>query len=266
MLPAQFYLFHLFPRLFSIMKYRVVRIPKRNGKFRQIYIASEADNCYLRRLIPHLEAILFQHDASQASYAFQKGKNCALHAQQHVGYRYTLFMDLENFFDSISSQHLQKYVPTTLLKHCLIQDHPRQGLPTSPILSEIAFLDCDKQIMETLKNLDCDVKYTRYADDLVFSCHKRGLLKRLAYLIKNIVESHGFTINVRKTKYRDQQKGRVIITGIAVDKDGIHPSRATKKKMRAALHQKNINSWNGLIEWAQCKLPNQYTAPENKTD
>lgn len=237
------------------MKYRVARISKGNGKFREIYIASKEDNARLRDLIPELEDILAKSDDYKANYAFQSGKNCALNAVQHIGYKYTLSMDLENYFDSISPGHVEKLIPHSIVKQCFIDGNPKQGLPTSPIISVIAFLSCDRQIIEALNKLSIDAVYTRYADDLVFSFDNPKNEGRIRFIVRQIVEKDGFKINDKKTKLQDAKNGRIIITGIAVDKRGLHATRRTKKKMRAAIHQKNESSLSGLSEWSKCKLP-----------
>ena len=75
-------------------------------------------------------------------------------------------------------------------------------------------------------------------------------------MARQIIEKRGLKINERKTNLQDSKNGKVIITGIAVDKNGICATRRTKKKARAAIHQKNLSSLRGLIEWSKCKLPN----------
>lgn len=240
------------------MEYKVARIPKGNGKFRCIYIASEKDNLQLRSLIPELERILEKSDTSKVNYAFQRDKNCALNALQHIGYRYTLSMDLENFFDSISPEHVEGVIPDSIINQCFIDGNPKQGLPTSPIISIIAFLSCDKNIVETLNKLNINAVYTRYADDLIFSFNDQKDEGKIRFVVKQIVEKHGFRINEKKTKLQNSKNGRIIITGMAVDNKGIYATRRTKKKIRAAVHQNNERSVVGLIEWSKCKLPSAF--------
>lgn len=237
------------------MKYKVARIPKGNGKFRYIYIASEKDKLQLRSLIPELEGILEKSDSCKVNYAFQKNKNCVLNALQHIGYKFTLSMDIENFFDSISSAHVSGVIPELIIKQCFVDGSPKQGLPTSPIISTIAFLSCDTKIVETLNNLNINTVYTRYADDLIFSFNDSKDEGKIRFVVKQIVEKNGFKINENKTKLQDSRNGRVIITGIAVDSKGLYATRRTKKKIRAATHQKNEKSLIGLSEWSKCKLP-----------
>ncbi|MDC6668296.1 hypothetical protein OEZ84_26545, partial [Leclercia adecarboxylata] len=43
-----------------------------------------------------------RHASDCADHAFQKGRNCVTNAQAHVGKRFTLSLDLTDFFDSIN--------------------------------------------------------------------------------------------------------------------------------------------------------------------
>lgn len=114
-----------------IEPYKISRIPKGNGKFRQIYVPSAEYRDALRALLPDLEQILDRLDVQRLNYAFQKGRNCVLHALQHVGFKYTLSMDLEDFLDSVQQRHLTGLIPAQYLDKCLIDGNPKQGLPTS---------------------------------------------------------------------------------------------------------------------------------------
>jgi hypothetical protein len=151
------------------LSFRIVRIPKGRGSYREIYIVSEDDRVELRSLLPQLYKIQESRDILGASYAFQKDKNCALMALQHIGHCYTLSMDLENFFESVTARHVKDVLPQDLIDRCFIDGRLRQGLPTSPVISNIAFISFDSAIVLALRKQKINVVYTRYADDLVFS-------------------------------------------------------------------------------------------------
>ena len=117
-----------------------------------------------------------------------------------------------------------------------------------------------------LNKLDISAVYTRYADDLVFSFNERRYAGQICTIVRQIVENQGFKINERKTTLQDAKNGRVIVTGIAIDPKGLYPTRRTKKKIRAAIHQENSSSLRGLLDWSKCKLPNSIYACEEKLD
>lgn len=239
-------------------EYRICKIPKKNGHYRKIYIPADDYKKLLQLHIPKIEDAHRKNDNTKVSYAFQSGKNCSLHAMQHVGFDFTLSLDLEDFFDSVSRKHLKGLIDKDTLDVCLIDGSPRQGLPTSPLLCDIAFLATDSAILKTLQRHHIDACYTRYADDLVFSFNKKSDARKIEFLVAQIVEYNGFKLNNGKTKLQHSKNGRVIVTGIGIDSNGIHPTRKTLKKLRAAMHQRNEHSARGLKEWSKCKFPRSY--------
>ena len=238
-------------------QYRIKFIPKSNGEKRHLYIPHGVYKEELLERLAEVELIHSELNTARASYAFLKGRNCALMATQHVGFAYTLTVDIKDFFDSVHRRHLTGLVPDDLLDLCLIDDAPRQGLPTSPLLASIAMLSVDSQIMQLIGKLNGDVRYTRYADDLAFSFDDKNLAAVLSDITAAYLKLNGFELNPRKTKLQSRKNGRRIITGIGVDDHGIHPTRATLRRLRAAEHQSEFRHANGLAEWAKCRLPKQ---------
>lgn len=238
-----------------LTSYRRVRLAKGGGKFREIYIPAANDRMRLRSLLPGLENILSSVDDAHVNYAFEKAKNCALNAFQHIGYQYTLSFDLKDFFDNVSAAHVAGIVPDVIVQSCFIDGAPRQGLPTSPLIATIAFLKADRKIIDLMKKTGVRAVYTRYADDLAFSFDDPKAAGKIKVIVEQVVAQFGFQINARKTCLQDARNGRRIITGIAVDHDGLHATRKVRRKIRAAKHQQNERSARGLEEWAKCKLP-----------
>ena len=100
--------------------------------------------------------------------------------------------------------------------------------------------------------------YTRYADDLVFSFDERRHAGQIETIVRQVLAKFGFEVNERKTTLQDAKNGRIVINGLAIDSHGLHPTRRTKKKARAAAHQQNASSLFGLLEWQKCKLPSLF--------
>lgn len=239
--------------------FRITRIPKGRGRFRDIYIASKEDRLALRSLLPELHELHERCDRADAGYAFLRNRNCALMALQHIGRPYALSMDLENFFESVTTCHVTNVLPRALIDRCFIEGRLRQGLPTSPVISNIAFCPFDDAIVAALKALKIDAVYTRYADDLVFSYSDAFAGGKIRTAVKQIVERGGFKVNEKKTRIQSARNGRIIVVGIALDSSGLHPTRKTRRKIRAAQHQGNAVSAAGLDEWSKCKLPKAIT-------
>jgi hypothetical protein len=236
-------------------QYKVFQLSK-GRKTRNIYIVNPLKKFKLVKLIPYLEDTLKKVDQTNVNYAFEKGKNCSLGAMNHIGYKYTISFDLVNFFDSVRKNHVDGILNNEVINYCFIDGAPRQGLPTSPLIATIAFLKCDQLILDHIKKNKIDAVYTRYADDLIFSFNNIQDRGKITFLVDKATEANNFKINTNKTKFQNSRNGMRIITGLAVDNFGVHPTRKTKRKIRAATHQYNLPSLDGLIEWAKCKLPN----------
>lgn len=239
------------------IKYQIFKISKKNGKHRVIYSIDTITKKILTSLLPTLQNIYDRNNVYNNNYGFIKGRNCVQNALSHIGYNFTLSMDIENFFDSVSESHVKHIIPSAIIQKCFIDGAPRQGLPTSPIIATIAFLKCDNLIIKRLKENNLKVVYTRYADDMTFSFNHKEDLQKIKFIVKQTIEEFNFKVNEKKTSMQDIKNGRIIITGIAVDKYGLYSTRKIKKKIRAAIHQNNLPSELGLREWAMCKLPNR---------
>jgi len=242
------------------LDYRQFKLPKGNGTYRYIYVVSDEWHAAIKAILPTLNVLQEKFDYVDCSYGFRKNRNAALNAFQHLGYNYTISFDLKDFFDQVTRDNLKDINPNDILDLCLINDSPRQGMPSSPALCNIAFRNCDQAIKNNLDKISTSICYTRYADDLTISFNDKTLIAKIKHLIESITSLHGFKLNRKKTRLQSIANGRVIINGIALDKNGLHPTRKTKRKLRAALHQKKKRAANGLNEWAKCKFPKGYLA------
>ena len=237
--------------------YRIVKIPKGGRDYRTLYIPCSSYRALLEIHLPALHEIAQELDSTGANYAFVKGRNAALNAKCHIGKRYALKFDLKDFFDSISVSHVSGILPRDIIEDCFINGAPRQGLPTSPLIATIALYNFDADMVHAL-NSKSERRYTRYADDITISFDRPDFQGAIRAIVVSLVRKHGLALNSRKTKLLDARNGRLIISGIGVDQDGLHPTRKTVKKFRAAMHQGNLSSARGLAEWAACKLPTAY--------
>lgn len=239
-------------------RYKSFKLPKGNGQYRTVYKVLDGNwNARLKGYLPYLDRRLKELDTLKVNYAFVKGRNCVLNALQHVGYNYTMNFDLKSFFDSVTTEHVSSLLDNEILDDCFVEGAPRQGIPTSPVICNIAFLHCDSLINNALSLISIEFKYTRYADDLIISFDKLSDATKIGFVVRQIVERNGFSLNEKKTKLQSVSNGRVIVTGVAIDRKGIYPTRKIKKKIRAAIHQNNNTSLKGLEEWAKCNLPNE---------
>lgn len=229
--------------------------------FRTLYIPDTGYKKYLKNKLPQLlESYYSLEGDNRYCHSFLPGRNCVSNALYHVGFSYNISLDIKDFFDAITPEHVASKLSRDLIEDCFIEGAPRQGLPTSPIIANIAMIDIDNEIAASISKLTSEFVYTRYADDICVSFNQKQYLHQAKYLIINLLNRHGFRVNNKKTTFQSLKNGKLVITGVAVDKTGVHPTRKTRRKMRAAKHQGNDLSYRGLHEWAECKLPGQVTS------
>lgn len=237
------------------MNYKIYHKSKNNGEYRIIYIVNSEIKQKLKSFLPLFENIFSKLNRSDICYSFITNKNCSLHAYQHIGYNFTLSLDIKDFFDSVTKEHFKNIVDAEIIEECFINNTLGQGLPTSPILSNIALNKTDNMIINMLNDMKFKYIYTRYADDMVFSFNEKDKSQLIFTIVKYILELNNFKLNYKKNKLQFSKNGRRVITGIAVDNSRIYATRKTKKKIRSALHKGNIYSLIGLHEYEKCKLP-----------
>lgn len=270
-----------------------ILIPKSNGKVRVCYNPDDETKRRLRALVPQLNLIAEELDVFHVQHGFTEGRSPVTNAKQHIGWEFTASFDLDSFFDTVTKAHIDKALSVIRnhsvpydLSECFVDDAARQGLPTSPALANIAASPMDRDIMALCPKgrfADPVLVYTRYADDLTFSCRTMATVSLLLQEIPKIVEKHGFKINPSKTKVQAAAAGRRIITGVAVGEKDVTITRDTRRRLRAGHHQDteglrrrnirrllfNRKRWNtklplrarfyfqlrGLREWAKLKAP-----------
>ena len=64
----------------------------------------------------------------------------------------------------------------------------------------------------------------------------------------------GWKLAEHKARVQHSIAGKRIIVGIAVDAR-LAATRSTKRRLRAALHQRKKRQIVGLTEWSKCKMP-----------
>jgi len=229
-------------------------LKKSSNQFRLIYIPSDEYREELARCKEELQQILDKHVDGCADHAFLKKRNCVTNAEMHLGKRYVLSLDIQNFFDSITRSSLVDRLSPDLLFWVLEDGAPRQGLPTSPLVSNIAMIEVDRRIQRLCEALG-NVSFSRYADDITIGFQDPALRTILQRGIKMILGSRGLALNRQKTHLQNARNGSIHITGVAIDHQRVRPTRKTLRRIRAAKHQQNTAQVAGLTEWARCKFP-----------
>lgn len=259
---------------------RIVKIKKRRNEYRTIYVPSREEKKELKAILAELEKLECAY--SPFAHGFVSGRNIITNATQHVGFLVTLSFDLKDFFDSVT--HLgfhkndvwEKLYPISAeafqksMELCFPDGAARQGLPTSPCLSNIASFDMDFEIYEKVKFIVKDFVFTRYADDITISINRinSDIISRIQSVVRETVEKYGFKENERKRRVQFASMGRREVCGLMVD-DKVYVSRHFRRRLRAAKHRLSQNPDNGkqkqivrgMLEFSKLKLPGKKSEP-----
>ncbi|QWG70405.1 RNA-directed DNA polymerase (plasmid) [Bacillus mycoides] len=227
--------------------YKNFLIPKKNGEQREINTPT-----YSLKLVQRwiLEEILEKIGVSEESMAFKKGPGNGIkkNAEIHLYSLYLLQLDIKDFFINIKRKRVfylfrdlgyNVAISNILANLCTYKDYLPQGGITSPYLSNLICYKLDKR----LKGLCAkrDILYTRYADDLTFSCDNRESLKKVQKVIEEIIEDEGFKTNPLKTRLLSPSSHKKV-TGITVNERYIKANKKLKKKVRAMIHHAFISA------------------------
>jgi retron-type reverse transcriptase len=222
-----------------------------------------------------LDNLLANAEIHPAAHGFVKGRSIVSNALPHIGKDVVINLDLKNFFPSIAMPRIKgifsqmgysEQIATTLALLCteaqteevsvdgetfFVAHGQRalpQGSPCSPALTNILCRRLDARLQGCAAKLG--FSYTRYADDLTFSCSEEGrkLAGKLLWRVKQIVAAEGLTPHPDK-QHVMRSAQRQSVTGIVVnDKPSIE--RDTLRRFRATLYQVEKDGpagkqWNG---------------------
>lgn len=168
--------------------YCVFMIPKNKTGSREISAPITPIKIIQRKLNQVLQTV---YKPSNAVHGYIKGINRGIisNAKPHVKAGVVLNIDLKDFFPYINFGRVQglfKHAPynfndevsKTLAKICCYKQSLPQGAPTSPIISNMICSRMDRQLSKLARDNDCI--YTRYADDITFSCEGNQLPESIA--------------------------------------------------------------------------------------
>ncbi|MEH7668299.1 retron St85 family RNA-directed DNA polymerase [Bacillus sp. JJ689] len=228
------------------MFYNSFDICKKNGTKREINSPT-----YSLKLVQRwiLAEILEKIKVSNESMAFRKGigNGCRKNAEHHRYSLYLLQLDIKDFFTSINRERVfylfkslgyNSLVSNILANLCTYKGYLPQGGVCSPYISNLICYKLDKRLKGLCSTRD--VLYTRYADDLTFSCDNKVILRKVKNVIEDIVIDEGFAINPSKTRLLSPSSHKKV-TGITVNDNKIKASKQMKKTVRAMIHYALVN-------------------------
>lgn len=207
----------------------------------------EAPDPELKAMQRRILRLLYHLAPSPWAHGFIIGRSIVTNARIHTGKRFVVKLDLKDFFPSISRAMILEQLNASgivtaenrsriqiLLDLCLLDDRLPQGAPTSPAISNLVCRRLDFILARFARKHK--MWYTRYADDLTFSCNSDRCYQ-LIPVIKTILARYGFKVNERKVNVLKQHQ-RQTVTGLVVNRLGKSSiPRRKRMKLRAFLHQ-----------------------------
>ena len=199
--------------------YRLVRIPKKNGDFRELHVPDEPLKQVQEAI---LHTVLRGYPPAESATAYHPGASLLQNAAPHVGKPLVLKTDIAGFFDSITYPMVRaKVFPNSsfpapaaamLTSLCTLDDQLPQGAPTSPAIANLVMKAFDETIEAWCAPQE--ISYTRYCDDMTFSGYFPP--KKVLNKLREELSRLGMELREEKTRslpyWRSQR-----VTGVAVN-------------------------------------------------
>jgi len=226
--------------------YRKFYINKQNGTKREILSPSKSLKLIQRWILKEILEKLSVSDESMAFVPKLNGIN--QNATTHRYSTYLLEMDLRNFFPSIDKKQVfflfrnigyNNLISTILASLCTYNDYLPQGGVCSPYISNLIAFKLDRRLKGLCSKRD--ILYTRYADDITFSCDNKLTLKKLRPIVEEIIKDEGFDINKDKTRFISPGSHKRV-TGITIHNGKLKARKILKKELRALIYSSILDS------------------------
>lgn len=252
--------------------YHTFKIPKNSGGFREITAPHpalrQAQTLVVKALTHHKKLRVLEHNAA---HGFVKRRNTKTALEVHKRNHSCWFvkMDIKDFFPSITDVMLTNMLSNVyplhwltteqmqiITKVCFLDGKLPQGSPASPFLSNIYMLAAD-HFLTTVVCRNYNLKYTRYADDMLFSSKEAFDYKTVQKAVASTIDTYGLKLNSKKTRYGNNH-GSNWNLGLMYNNDqnitvGYKAKRALKHTRHRILTMdgygtaENILSYNGLL-------------------
>lgn len=159
----------------------------------------------------------------------------------HAKNFYILHVDIKSYYQSMNFGHIKTFLATCtqfdaadmkIIERFYFCDRGlRKGLYASSIISEIVGLKIDSLTSRILhEEANSDIVYSRYYDDLLFSCNSIVALRRIEQKVKEFLASLGFAMNTDKTKLFIANNAKIL--GLRIHDGLVTIPKAYKKTLR----------------------------------
>lgn len=175
-----------------------------------------APNKPLKALQRRITELLMGLPKHPANFAYMKGKNIKMCAEEHLGCDVIIKMDLKDFFQSHHTARIKRKLleltkwPSSVCgaisRICTLNGHMPQGAVSSPLLSIVLNYDMDVRIAAIAS--EAGFTYTRYADDVAFGATGKSNKECWDFIRRIKEEFHPYKVNwdkvdvMRNSAYR----------------------------------------------------------------
>lgn len=240
-------------------RYKKYYLQKNSGGMREIAQPSRELKVMQKLILDFLVPYLPMHENA---FAYIGGKSIKRNALMHHENEYFLKMDFSDFFNSIKPLDLRNVlvdngfknnpVDLSLIDKLFFYKKTKKsglslsvGAPSSPLISNAVLYDFDVKVSELCERKA--ITYTRYADDLTFSCSEKGALlgfqKEIVKILRKI-KSPKLKINDKKTIYASRAVSRRV-TGIIINNNGeLSLGRQKKRMISSLIHRYTLGQLN----------------------
>jgi hypothetical protein len=233
------------------VEYSEFTIPKRDGSRRTIAAPSEGLK-RVQRLI--LRRVLGRLPVHPSVVGFERGLSFVDHARAHAGRAVIVRFDIREFFPSTPEKRVREYLRAIgwgneagaeLCRLCCRNGALPQGAPTSPRLANLVNGEMDHRLAGAAAKYGAS--YTRYADDLAFSCEidVPEAVRTLITVVGLVLKECGYRVNRKKGPRVLRRHQRQTVTGLIVNDGPARLSRKTRRWLRAVEHRAASGSARG---------------------
>ena len=279
-------------------------IRKRSGAYRLLEAPRPRLKAIQRQILRGIIDLVPPHEAT---HGFRRHRSVLTNASLHTNRDVVLRIDLADFFAAVTEARVGAIfrslgypdtVARTLAALCctptpievlaarplrqtptdnrerhtqrllLAGSHLPQGGPSSPALANLAAFRLDRRLVGLA--LKWDARYTRYADDLVFSGNRRLGSQATSFIgtVGAIASEEGFAVRFRKTRVmhravRQQIGGIVVNERPGLPRDELKQLEAIlyncvrhgAAQQNRAAHPNFRAHLAGRVSWAECAGP-----------
>ena len=239
---------HKLTLIAGIPQYHFFTVPKRNGGLRHIENPARKLKKVQRTLNNFLQAVYF-FEKTDAAYGFVIGvrdeapRDIVRNAHQHLNAPWLMNMDLTDFFHYVKREdvydlflqapfNFSEDLAEILTQLTTFKGRLPMGAPTSPVLSNIASIEMDNDLLAFAKAKGWT--FTRYADDMSFSMDTAPVEEEIE-AIRQIALKHQFLFNETKLKIYGP-KDEKLVTGLQLGKE-VTLSSVFLKEIREEIHR-----------------------------